>query len=218
MTSFASLDDVNRILTFTTGDDPARDAQLQAALEAVESAMTSRLRSFTTGDAVAIHHDIPAGSTIGLPGPEVTVTAVRVQGSFTEDYDVSGSAVILRPQTLWPNEFAGWQGDTWDGPRLDAAFDQPMLGYPERVYRTVEIFYTGTSVIPKAVTEGIAFATAGYWKHGPAILGGLYSEKIGDYQYTRSAPRAQPGQAPEYIETAMFFLKDYFKGARVSVT
>jgi hypothetical protein len=143
---------------------------------------------------------------------------VRVQGSFTEDYDVTDSAVILRPQTLWPNEFAGWQGDTWDGPRLDSAFDMPMLGYPERVYRMVEIFYTGTSVIPKAVTEGVAFLAAGYFKSGPSVLGGMYSEKIGDYSYTRSAPRAQPGQEPEYVETGMRFLKDFLKSARVSVT
>lgn len=214
MTSFASVDDVNRILGFTTGDDEARDAKLRAALEAVESVMEGKLRPFTTGNAVAVHRDIPAGSSIGLPGPEVTVTAVRIDGSFVEDYDVTDGSVILRALWLWPYSADGWSA-RGDGPPIYGA---PLMGTPERVYRTVEIFYTGTSVIPKAVTEGIAFLAAGYHAHGPAILGGLYSEKIGDYSYTRSAPRAQPGQAPEYVETAMFFLKDFFKGARVSVT
>lgn len=216
MTSFASVDDVNRILGFTTGDDEARDAKVSAALEAVESVMEGKLRPFTTGNAVAVYNDIPAGSSVGLPGPEVTVTAVRVDGTFIEDYDVTGGAVILRSSLLWPYNvgYDPW-GGSYDGPWY---YGEPMMGRTERVYRTVEIFYTGTSVIPKAVTEGIAFLAAGYHASGPSILGGLYSERIGDYQYTRSAPRAQPGQAPEYVETAMFFLKDFFKGARVSVT
>ncbi len=218
MTSFASLDDVNRILGFTTGDNPERDAKLKAELEAVESVLATKLVSFTNGDAVSIHYDIPAGSTIGLPGPGVTVTAVRVQGSFTEDYDVTDSAVILRPVTLWPNEFAGWTSDSWDGPRVDSAFDMPMLGWPERIYRTVEIFYTGTAVVPKAVTEGTAFLTAGYHMSGPIALGGFFQEKIGDYSYTRHSPRDVPGAAPQYVETAYMFLKPFFKGARVSVT
>lgn len=215
MSTLASLVDVKRILRIPATDvDTDRDAQLQGALDAVEAWASKRLAGISKeGAGIEVYWDVGEDATLRLPASDVTITTLKVyeypssngvplspiQLGLGHGYEVTdGGDLILRPM-LFVSPFEG--ATAWR--RL-------------RHYDRVEVHYIGTGVIPRAVTEGIAFLAAGYWKDGPRALLGLTSEKIGDYSYTLGNTGGATGQ-PEYVAQALFFLNDYFRKARVSV-
>lgn len=211
--ALASLDDVNRILKFTTGENPSRDADLRAALSAVESWAESSLWKISVeGPNVEVYFDIVEDATLHLPAGDLTVTKVKIipyasgddsfffvyansQSGSLQGYDLDDQGrLMLRPQQTY-SPFEG-------------AHASRLL----RTYSRVEVHYIGTGVIPRAVTEGIAFLTAGYWKFGSQALENVKSEKIGDYSYTLGNSDDLP-----YLTQANFFLKRFMKTQRVRV-
>lgn len=215
MARLASIDDVNRILGFTTGDNPTRDSKLRADLEAVESWADGALRKISAeGAQVETYFDVPEDSTILLPSNDITVTKVKIipyaagddsfyyvyvnsEAGNLNGYDVTDDGrLILRPlRTVAP----------FEGVRADRFI---------RTYSRVEVHYIGSGVIPKAVTEGIAFLTAGYYKYGPKVLEGLKGERIGDYSYSLAQV---DGEEPPYMVQARMFLGRFMTKQRVRV-
>lgn len=212
--ALASLEDVKRVLRITD-DNAARDAQIQASLDAIEAWAGNVLRLAKDGDSMDVQFDINEDATLYLPSPDVVVTKVKVYGypgvsnsimspvelGLGDGYDLAeGGRLILRP-SLGFTPFEGARAGR-------------ILG----VYSRVEIFYRGSGIVPRAVTEGIALAAAGYWQEGPTLLQGLKSEKIGDYQYTAETNNDPATGLPGYWTRAMLFLQPYMTKARVSVT
>ena len=216
MAALASVDDVNRILGYTTGEDTTRDAKVRAELDAVESWADGALWKISAeGPNVEVYFDVPEDGTLYLPSNDLTVVKVKIipyaagddsffyiyvnsEAGNLNGYDVTDDGrVILRPlRTVTPME----------GVRADRLL---------RVYSRVEVHYEGTGVIPRAVTEGIAFLTAGYHRYGPKVLDGMKSERIGDYSYTLAT--GGYGDDPPYLEQANFFLRRFMRKQRVRV-
>lgn len=216
MAALASVDDVNRILGYSTGDDPVRDSKMRANLDAVESWADGALWKISAeGPQVEVYFDIPEDATLYLPATDITVTKVKIipyaagddsffyifvnsEAGNLNGYDVTDDGrLILRPmRTVAP----------FEGVRADRLL---------RTYSRVEVHYEGTGVIPRSVTEGIAFLTAGYHRYGPKVLEGMKSEKIGDYSYTLAT--GAPGDELPYLEQANFFLRRFLRKQRVRV-
>jgi len=215
--AFAGVEDVKRVLRLTD-DDPTRDAQLRAALAAVESWAENRQWTFAQrGPQVKSFFDVPEDATLYIGVKDAVVTKVTVfsspfyesardliLGSGSPGYELLGNgALALRP-SLWIQVFEG--------------------AYAARVLRThskVDVHYIASGVVPPAVTEGIAYLAAGYWINGPQTLIGLTSEKIGDYSYSTgsgSRPGSSSPAEPSYRERAMWFLADFMPTGHVSVT
>jgi len=215
--ALASVDDVNRILGYTTGDDAARDSKVRAELDAIESWADGALWKISAeGAQVETYFDVPEDGTLYLPANDITVVKVKIipyaagddsffyifvnsEAGNLNGYDVTDDGrLILRPlRTVTP----------FEGVRADRLL---------RVYARVEVHYIGTGVIPRAVTEGIAFLTAGYHRFGPKILEGMKAERIGDYSYTLAT--GMPGEeALPYLEQARFFLGRFMRKQRVRV-
>jgi hypothetical protein len=216
MSALASLDDVNRILGRTTGADETADAKTRAALDAVNSWAESALWKISAeGPNVEVYFDQPEDGTLYLPAPDVTVTKVKIfpYGSGNDSffflytnsmsgtgqgYDIDDQGrLILRPMRT----FAPFEG----------ARAERFL----RTYSRVEVHYIGTGVIPKGVTEGIAFLAAGYIEYGPKVLSGMKSERIGDYSYTLQG-QGTDEELP-YMRQARMFLGRYLRKQRVRV-
>lgn len=214
--ALASITDVKRILRIApTSVDEERDAQLRAALDAVESWAERSLKGITaTGSQVETYFDIYEDATLHLPGSDIVVTKVTVW--------------------LYPSsEPVSWfTADSADGPRYQVTDDgklilRPVLNVSDdagsrllRCYERVDVFYEGSGVIPRAVTEGIAIMAAGYWTEGPQILRNVKSEKIGDYSYTLNDMSNTFGDVnePIYVSRAAFFLQPYLRRSKVAVT
>lgn len=213
--ALASLDDVNRVLRYTTGEDTTRDARVRAALAAIESRMEGQLKNIgREGSWVETFFDTYEDATLYLPAQDATVTLVKVfdypssEGTLLDwiglgrghGYDLTDEgAVILRP-ALFVEPFEG-----------------AIASRPLKVYSRVEVHYQGTGQIPKAVTEGIALLAAEYYKNAPLTVGRLKSEKIGDYQYTVAEDEA--GEESDAFKRAMWFLHPYMgRKRRVLVT
>jgi hypothetical protein len=214
--ALASLNDVNRILRYTTGDNPARDAELRSALDAIESwAETSLWKTSVSGPNVEVYFDVVEDATLYLPAGDITVTNVKIipyaagddgfyfiyvnsTSSTGQGYDLDDQGrLMLRPM------------------RTFAPFEGARASRLLNTYARVEVHYIGTGVVPRAVTEGIAFLAAGYWKFAPQALSAMKSEKIGDYSYTLGGTGSD--DALPYVEQAMFFLKRFIKTQRVRV-
>lgn len=212
--ALASLEDVKRIMRIGSADvDAERDARLRAALAAVESwAETSLWYISKSGPWVEVYWDVPEDHTLYLPADDVVVTKVRVfeypsaygvplspvELGLGHGYDVTDDGkLILRP-SLFVSPFEG------------ASATRRM-----RQYARVEVHYEGTGVIPRAVSEGIAFLAAGYYEYGPLALKNMKSEKIGDYAYTLGG--LNPEEELPYVRQANFFLKRYMRRQRVQV-
>lgn len=216
MAALASIEDVNRILGYTTGDDATRDAKIRAALEAIESWADGALWKISAeGHNVEVYFDVKEDATLYLPANDITVTKVKIvpfaadddsfyflyissSSSTGQGYDLTDDGkLILRPmQTTSPME----------GVRA---------GRYLRTYARVEVHYVGTGVVPRAVTEGVAFLAAGYYKHGPQALENVKSERIGDYSYTLGG--GPNGEELPYEAQANLFLRRYMKKQRVRV-
>ena len=210
----ASLEDVNRVLNYETGDDLVRDAKIRAELAAVLSwADTSLWNISAEGSNVEVYFDVGEDSTLYLPAGDLTVTKVKIVPYSAGDdsfyyvyvnseagnlggYDLDDKGnLILRPQrTVQP----------FEGARADRIM---------RTYSRVEVHYIGTGVVPRGVTEGIAFLTAGYHVYGPIALANFKSEKIGDYSYTLGG--SGPGEELPYMQQAYFFLQPHMRTQRV---
>jgi hypothetical protein len=217
VTTLASVEDVNRILGHTTGDNPVRDAKVRASLDAVESwAEGAFWKTSAEGPQVEVYFDVYEDATLYLPALDITVTKVKIvpyaagddafyyifvnsEAGNTQGYDVTDDGrLILRPlRSIQP----------FEGVRADRIL---------RTYSRVEVFYKGTGIVPRGVTEGVAFLAAGYHTYGPRVLGGLLqSEKIGDYSYTLS--NSVSGEALPYMQQANFFLGRFMRKQRVRV-
>ena len=210
--ALASLADVKRILRLTD-DNPTRDAEIRAALDAVESWAESALWKISLpGAQCEVYWDIPEDATLFLPAADVTVTRVKVfeypssagvplspiELGLGHGYDLDDDARLMLRPTLYYSPFEGAGGQR----RL-------------RTYSRVEVHYIGTGVVPRAVTEGIAFLAAGYWKDGFRALTGLTSERIGDYSYTLG--EIKPGESAPYVTQAMWFLRRFLRKQKVRV-
>lgn len=215
---FASVADVKRILNLTD-EDAARDARLRAALSAVESwAEQQQWNISDSGAQVESFFDVAEDATLYIP-KDAIVTKVRVfSGSSPETardlvlstlspgYELAdGGKVILRP-SLWVQPFEG-------------AWASRFMRYHARV----DVYYVGAGVVPKALTEGIAWLAAGYHTEGPTILLGIVSEKIGDYSYTlrSGSSGGEAGKSssdPAFVRNAQFWLHPFMRTSRVSVT
>ena len=210
--ALASLDDVKRILRFTNDDD-VRDAQLQAALDAVESVMEPKLKGIgRSGSLSADFFDVREDATLHLNDPSAVVTLVEVFEAPSvsgvplspislgvgEGYDVTDEGGVLLRPVLTFQPFEG-------------ALASRLVGY----YSRVTVHYQGSGQVPAAVTEGVAYLAAGYWKDGPRALSGIKREKIGKYEY--ELQNASTNDDPSYVPRAMWFLDDYLAKQRVTV-
>lgn len=212
----ASLEDVKRILRLRD-DDPARDAEIRASLAAVESWADKRLWDTSrSGLQCETYFDISEDATLQLPSEDCTVVKVKVfeypssygiplspvELGLGHGYDMTDNGRLMLRPTLFVSPF-------------DGASAQRRL----RQYERVEVHYLGTGVVPRAVTEGVAFLAAGHWQDGPRALQGLTSEKIGDYSYTLGGSGTPGGEEDAaFVQRAMWFLKTYLKKQRVAVT
>ena len=212
--ALASLDDVKTVLRLTDVD-ATRDAQIQSSLDAVDSwAETHLWRISRIGAQMETYYDVYEDATLHLPAADVTVTVVRVfeypsssgiplspiELGLGSGYDITDDGRLLLRPTLLVSPFEG-------------ATAQRHL----RVYARVEVHYEGTGVVPRAITEGIAFLAAGHWQDGPRALQGLTSERIGDYSYTLGDV-GKDGGTSSFEARALFFLKPFLKRQRVAVT
>lgn len=214
--ALASLNDVNRILGHTTGEDTSRDDKVRAALEAVESwAETALWKISAEGPNVEVYFDIKDDATLYLPAGDITVTKVKIiprasgndafywiyvasTSSTGQGYDLDDQGrLMLRPM------------------RSVAPFEGAHASVYGQTYDRVEVHYEGTGIIPRAVTEGIAFLTAGYVAYGPQALQNVKSERIGDYSYTLGGV-GNNDELP-YMTQALFFLKPHMRTQRVRV-
>lgn len=211
--ALASLDDVKRILSLTDVD-LVRDAKIRACLAAVEAWAEKRIANVSReGQQVEVYYDVYEDARLILPADDATVTKVKVY-----EYPSSGG-VELSPIELGLGH--GYDvtdtGELYLRPTLTTTpFEGATAQRRLRTYARVEVYYLGTGVVPRDLTEGIAFLAAGYYSDGPGALHGLVSEKIGDYSYTMQ--RVSAGDEPSYVKQAKFFLSDYFRKQRVSVT
>lgn len=241
--ALASVQDVKRILRMH-GDEEPRDSELRAALDAVESWADTHL-NYVEDDGLHLetYWDVYEDATLHLPSPDVIVTKVKVFGYPSDE-------VVSRPESLKVHE--GY--DVTQNGRLILRptlifepFEGAVASRRLTLYSRVEVYYTGSGVIPRALTEGIAFLAAGYWAHGPAALvgftskiassssgsgggiTGITSERIGDYSYKfgdggSSSSRSGSGQGSSsgsslpYLDQAAFFLQSYMRKSRVAVT
>lgn len=214
MSGLASVADVKRILRIPASSvDAARDARISAGLEAIEAWAINRIEVGKEGPQVEVYRDIREDATLHLPASDVVVTAVRV-------FEASDDALLT------PADLSGGQGYELDDegrlilrPVLNySPFEGALAQRSARWYKRVEVHYIGSGVVPKDVTEGIAFLAAGYYEHGPKILSGLTSEKIGDYSYTIGGGSGGSGDEDmPFLGQAMFFLRDHVKKSRVAV-
>ena len=214
--ALSSLEEVNRILGFTTGDNPTRDTKVRAELSAVESwAETALWKISVEGPNVEVYYDVVEDATLFLPAGDITVTKVKIvpyvagddgfyfiyinsSSSTGQGYDLDDQGrLMLRPMKTF------------------APFDGARANRLLITYARVEVHYEGTGVVPRAVSEGIAFLTAGYHAYGPKALAAIKSERIGDYNYTLGG--IGPGEELPYMQQAMFFLKRFIKTQRVRV-
>lgn len=213
--SLASVADVKRILRISASSVSAeRDAHLAAGLEAIEAWASSRIEVGKEGANVEVYRDVREDATLHLPSSDLVVTAVRV-------FEASDDALLT------PAELSGGQGyELDDEGRLIlrpvmwySPFEGAYAQRTARYYRRVEVHYVGSGVVPKDVTEGIAFLAAGYYEYGPKILSALTSEKIGDYSYTIGAVGSggSTGGDMPYLAQGLFFLRDHMKKQRVAV-
>lgn len=211
----ASVDDVKDILR-VSGLSELEEARIRRSLSAIQAWAEENLRPVCEeGDAVQSYWDIYEDATLLLPSEDVLVTKVKVY-----DYP-SSSGVPLSPIELG----LGHGYDITENGRLIL---RPTLGFspfegataqrPLRIYSRVEVFYRGTGVIPRTMTEGVAWLAAGYYQFGPQVLEGIKKEKIGDYAYESDIPKGSDGQ-PAYITQAAFFLNRHMRkaGRKVSV-
>lgn len=220
MASLASLDDVNRILGYTTGDDTTRDAKVRAELDAVESWAEGALWKISAeGSNVEVYFDVGDDATLYLPAGDLTVTKVKIIPNSTGGDE---SFFWIYAQSL---ASSGQGYDLDDQGRLMlrpmrtfAPLEGAVASVYPRTYDRVEVHYEGTGVVPRAVTEGIAFLTAGYHRHGPQALQNVKEEKIGDYSYKLGGERGGAGdeQLP-YMQQANFFLGRFLRKQRVRV-
>jgi hypothetical protein len=219
--AFASVDDVNRVLGFTTGDDPARDAQLRAKLSAVESwAVQQGWALSQRGAQVESYYDVVEDATLHLPVQDCVITKVTVfsspfvesardliLGTASPGYEILDEGTIALRPSLWIEPF-------------DGAWASRFI----RTHSRVDIHYIGTGIVPPAVTEGIAWLTAAYHVQGgagSALLQGITSEKIGDYSYTlgsKTSSGSSSSAGPNYAQEAMFWLKPFMRTSHVMVT
>ncbi len=219
--AFASVDDVNRVLGYTTGDDTVRDAQLRAKLSAVESWAEKQGWALSErGAQVASFYDVVEDATLHLPVSDATVTKVTVYsspfiesardlvlGTASPGYELLDDGVVALRPSFWVEPFEG---------ALAARFI--------RTHSRVDIHYIGTGIVPPAVTEGIAWLTAAYHVQGgagSALLNGITSEKIGDYSYTRgstSSSSSKSSSDPDYLGEAMWWLRPFMRTSHVAVT
>lgn len=213
--AYASLEDVKRVLRIpadSVNDD--RDAQLRGALDAVNSWAEDSLTVSKDGPGLEVYYDIPEDATLKLPAPDVTVTTVKVfeypsafgiplspiELGLGHGYDLTSSGLLILRPTLFVSPFEG-------------ATAQRRL----RTYVRVEVNYIGTGVVPRRITEGIAFLAAGVWQDGPRALSGLTAEKIGDYSYTLGGANDGSDMEPSFIQRAKFFIGRDIKRQRVTV-
>jgi hypothetical protein len=217
VSALASLADVKRILRIpSTSTNEERDARLQAALDAIESwASQSLWKISAEGPNVEVFFDVRDDSTLHLPASDLTVTKVKIIPAYgVDDF-----------YWLYFNESSTGAGfDLDDQGRLmlrPAHFYAPFEGARAerlpRYYARVEVHYIGSGVVPRAVTEGIAFLAAGYYTHAPTALNAIKSEKIGDYSYTLGSEGGDGANALPYIEQAFFFLRDFMRRQKVAV-
>lgn len=212
--AYASVADIKRVLQYTD-DDPVRDAQLRASLDAVESWAETRLRHLgRSGPQIEVYFDVAEDATLHLPADDIVVTKVKVFAS------ASSTGLLSFPSEL--GHAPGY--DLTDDGRLIlrpsfqvVPFEGAIAERTLRYYSRVEVHYIGSGLMPRAVSEGLAILAAGHWRFGPNILSGLNSEKIGDYSYTMEKPDASSG-ATSYQSSAMWFLRPYLRKMRVTVT
>jgi len=216
MANLASVADVRRILQIPSDNvNEERDARLRAALDAVESHFRSKLKGISQpGPQMETFFDVYEDATLRMPAVDVTVTKVNVyeypssigiplspiELGLGHGYDLTDDGcVILRP-TLAFSPFEG------------ATAQRRM-----RAYSRVEVHYIGTGIIPKDITEGIAYIAAGWYTDGPRALTGLTAEKIGDYSYTIGGGMTPDG-IPSFWDRGMLILKEFLNKDRVMVT
>jgi hypothetical protein len=216
MAALASLDDVNRILGHTTGADETVDAKTRAALDAIHSWADKALWKISAeGQNVECYFDVGEDATLYLPADDITVTKVKIypyasgndafffiytnaQSGTGQGYDLDDQGrLMLRPMGTF---------EPFEGARAERL---------HRTYSRVEVHYLGTGVVPRAVTEGVAFLAAGYISYGPLVLAGMRSERIGDYSYTLA--NAGPDEELPYLRQARLFLSPYLRKQRVQV-
>lgn len=210
----ASLDDVKRILRVSTVDEE-RDAQLRAALDAVEDWIAPQLAGLTAeGQQVEAFFDVYEDATLHMAARDATVLRVKVfYGPASADGIPQGYEMRLGSGYDLDNE-----GRIMLRPNLTfAPFEGALASRPLKMYSRVEVLYYSTGVVPKSITEAVALLTAGYWSEGPQLLQSISHEKIGDYEYWTNANA--DGAAPAaYTVRAMQFLNNRRRRNRVSVT
>lgn len=219
MAALASLDDVNRILGYTTGADPTRDAKIRAALDAVESWAEAAIKVPPEGSNVEVYWDVGDDATLYLPAPDITVTKVKIIPNSMGGDDSFFWLYVNSLSSTGQGFDLDDQGRLMLRPgRVYNIFDDAYVSSLRRQYDRVEVHYEGTGIVPRAITEGIAFLAAGYHRYGPQALQNIKSEKIGDYSYTLGGAGSGSGDEDlPYLKQADFFLRRFMRKQRVQV-
>jgi hypothetical protein len=209
----ASIADVKRILRIESSTDPVIDARLQAGLDVMEEWVLPKLKYVgKEGAWCEVYFDISEDATLRLPANDITITKVNVF-EYPSSFGIPLSPIELGLGHGFDQDD---QGNLMLRPSLYfSPFQGAVASRPRRTYSRVEVHYLGSGVVPRTITEGIAFLAAGYYQDGPRILAGLKSEKIGEYSYTL-ADRLAPDEA-DYVAQGLWFLGPQFKRQRVAV-
>ena len=208
---FASLQDVKRILRLTDTDTD-RDAQIQAALDAIHSWAEAKIEISKEGANVEVYFDVSEDATLHLPAKDCVVTLLKVY-EYPSSAGVPLSPIELGVGTGWTQDD---QGQIKLRPTLEySPFEGAQARRRLRAYERVVVHYEGTGAVPRAVTEGVAMLAAGWWQHSPIALSGLTSERIGDYSYTLEGKTS--AEAPVYVRRGMWLLRDFLRKSHVSV-
>lgn len=181
-TTLATVGDVKRLMRL--GNITAeQEAQMQEALEAVDSFLRPYLQDFGDASGTVIEHHVAPGSPIDLPVNGAAVAAVRTYltpgaSAITLTsalYQVSNTHLLLEPLKLsteiWPYTYG-------------ADFTNGVPG--DITLARVEFDWTAVADIPKAVRDGVALTAAVHWRQSQSYASGILSERIGDYSYTIS--------------------------------
>lgn len=183
----ADLDDVRRVLRRTDLDDATLQPFLDSAEQWVErvydrewDAVGSQTENFFNvrqGAILTVKDENPTGIVVtgfAAPASDGTVLTVNQGYAVLDRGRVQLSLVRqIAVQNIRPEEAEIQPPFTW---------------------ARIQIVYTASALVPAPVREGVALIAAAGYAQSTADVGGLSSEKIGDYSYVRGAARGGGGE------------------------
>lgn len=197
--TLASLDDVRRMLKDTTVTDDDLQPHLDAATEWVErvygrdwdatGAQTETFYNVRQGTVIALRDEAPSALTVtGYAAPASAGTVLVAN---------TGYAVLNRGRVQLANILPAWSVLFGIRPE-EAELFSPFT------WARVVIAYTASASVPTPVRDAVALIAAAWYQRSAQEAGGLKSENLGDYSYTREDSANDGGAAvPKRAETLL---------------